>query len=79
MKPMDMQKIQNLTRCSGFMSNSSAPKLPLVRLSCYPVSIINQILPMSLHTYRKLENTVVRIRFRIRIIRILIRISGHRW
>ena len=62
-----MHKIQNLTRRSGLQSRSSAPKLPQIKISFYHISMINQILPVSLHTYRKLENTVVS------------PINGHRW
>ena len=61
------KKNQNLTRCSGLKSKSAAPKVCQIRLSFYPISIINQILAVSLHTYRKLENTAVS------------PISGHLW
>ena len=64
---MDIHKIQNPTRCCGLNSQSAAPKVPQIRLLFCPKSKINQILPGGLHTYRKLENTVVS------------SISGHRW
>ena len=59
--------MQNLTRYSGLKSKSDAPKVPQNKLPFYPISIIIQILPVSSHTYRNLENTVVS------------PISRHRW
>ena len=40
-KPMDMQKIQNLTRCSGL--KWAAPKVPQIRFSFYQNAVISSI------------------------------------
>ena len=63
---MDMQKIQNLTRCSGLKSKSDTPKIPLKQAPILPYKY-HQPNSSGEFIYRKLKNTVVSL------------ISRHRW
>ena len=49
-KPMDIQKNQNLTRCSSLKSKSAAPKVPQMGISFYQNTVVS---PISQHRWWK--------------------------